>query len=418
MRLLALSAVVFAAPSAFAFSLSRSDSNHVVKWYDSDDTLELQLNTNAPTRLRAADSPADVRAAIDRSLASWNNIPCSRIELKITSTTTDTQNLLSDKTRDQNNRIVWIEQAERFQQSSQVLGVTQITFYQDGSLVEADIALNGVDVNWAVYDNLADVPGGSTVDQATDVESVIVHELGHFIGLAHVLDGAAMSEPPTMTPTVDPQLRTRSLEADDRNGACFLYPSSGATNNPCSRDAECPQFLTRNARGEEVLSDRSTCVDDVCTKIETVPCGDGNLGDRCCTNNCASSMSCLAVAPGQTSYCVSSCNTSDAKCPDGFTCVPLSGGSASRGACLTDVVLGCDCDINDSCTSSCACDSDCKHPAVNPGSGGSGDGGCAAASPTGLWGLWVVLGIYALRASQAVLKQSRSTHTPHSTGRS
>ncbi len=393
-RLLAI-AVLLAAPAAFAFSLSRTDSHHVIRWYDNDETIELQIDANGPTRLRSADTPTDVRDAIDSAIDSWNSIACNGLTLTVGGTTTDTANVVSDGVDavDGINRVVWIETASRYPYSAQVLGVTSPVFYQDGTIIEADIIFNGVDDNWAVYANLADVPGGSTNGQAVDIESVVVHELGHLIGLGHVLNGAAMSEPPTMTPTVDPQLRTRTLEGNDRAGACFLYPSSGATDHPCSNSDQCPEFISSSS-DNETIADRSQCVSGQCTKIEDVPCGDGDLGERCCVDNCKGQTICLPLADDQTAYCASRCDpTRSDACPDGFTCAPTSTGG---GVCVTDVVLGCDCDTNDQCTSSCACDSDCDNP---PPSTETDDNNCAAGGHLEVWSLLVVLGLFASRRS-------------------
>ncbi len=387
-RLVAI-AVVLAAPAAFAFSLSRTDSNHIIRWYDNDNTIELELDANGPTRLRAGDTSGDVRAAIDSAIESWNSISCNGLNLVVAGTTTQTSNVVSDGVDavDGINRVVWIEQAASYPYSQQVLGVTSPVFYQDGTVIEADIIMNGVDNNWAVYENVADIPGGSTNGQAVDVESVVVHELGHLLGLGHVLNGASMSEPPTMTPTVDPQLRTRTVELQDRNGACFLYSSDGDTRDSCSGNDQCPEFIDV-VGGDEEIVDRSRCVDSQCTKIEVVLCGDGDLGERCCVDNCKGQLICLALADGQTAYCASRCDPSrSSACPDGFTCAPTSGGN---GVCITDVVLGCDCDTNDTCTSTCACDSDCDNP---PPADEVDDNNCAAGGHLELWGLLVVLGV-------------------------
>lgn len=395
MRILVLLTTSLIASSAMAFSVNRTRSHHIIRWYDRDNTIPLEIDADGPIRLRSGDTQADVRAAIDRAVASWNDVSCNAMSLAIAGTTTETTNVVTDGVDAQDfiNRVVWIEQAERYSYGSLVLGVTSPLFYQDGTIVEADVVLNGVDNTWAVYKNLSDVPGGSTdPTEATDVESVVVHELGHLLGLGHVLDGAEMAEPPTMTPTVDPRLRTRTLEATDRDGVCFLYPVGSRS---CDADGDCPQFIEQVQTGDglkEDIADFSRCVNNTCTKIEEVPCGDGDVGDRCCTNNCKGSGSCLALAQDQTSYCVSACSSSR-PCPDGFTCAPLEGGG---GACISDVVLGCSCDVNDSCTTSCACDSDCGRM-PDPTNDSDDGGGCAATQHPELWAVVAFLAVFVRR---------------------
>lgn len=387
--------VLLAAGSAQAFSLSRTNSHHIVRWYDADMNIPLQIDADGPTRLRVGDTITDVNAAIDSAMSSWNDVACNGMTLSRSGTTTQTTNVISDGVDavDGINRVVWIEQGARYPYSSQVLGVTAPVFYQDGTILEADIVFNGVDDNWAAYADLADVPGGSTNGQAVDIESVVVHELGHLLGLGHVLNGASMPEPPTMTPTVDPQLRLRTLEANDRAGVCFLYPPDGNSNHACSVNDDCPEFIS-NVSESETIVDRSRCSDGTCTKIEDIPCGDGDNGDRCCVDNCKGALICQSLVRGQISYCVAACDPSkSAQCASGFTCTGFDGGSG--GVCLSQVILGCSCDTNDDCTSTCACDSDCGSPAGDPPS--ADDGGCSAGGQLELWSLFAVLGVLARR---------------------
>jgi hypothetical protein len=208
-----------------------------------------------------------------------------------------------------------------------------------------------------------------------------------------VLNGASMAEPPTMTPTVDPTLRTRTLETNDRNGVCFLYPLNGNTTHACTTDDQCPQFISSNSSGE-FIADTSHCSSGSCTIIEDVPCGMGDAGERCCAPNCKGQLVCQDIG-GDNSYCATRCDSSKSnQCSSGFTCVPFSG--TTQGVCISQVVLGCSCDTNDSCTSSCVCDSDCGN---TPGGGGAvDDNNCSAGGHPELWLLLLLLAVLSVRA--------------------
>jgi hypothetical protein len=67
---------------------------------------------------------------------------------------------------------------------SGALGVTFTSFYADGLLAEADIVFNGVEFDWHTDFNNA-------ASTAQFVEGTALHEIGHFIGLAHSPMGSA-----------------------------------------------------------------------------------------------------------------------------------------------------------------------------------------------------------------------------------
>ena len=90
------------------------------------------------------------------------------------------------------------------------LALTTVTFDLDsGAIFDADLELNGT---------LA--LSTSDTDVQFDLESIVTHEVGHMLGLAH-------SEAPESTMVIayqagDTQLRT--LAADDQSGVCETYP--------------------------------------------------------------------------------------------------------------------------------------------------------------------------------------------------
>ena len=92
-----------------------------------------------------------------------------------------------------------------------------------GLILDANIILNGRQFTWTVTPD--------SVPASFDVESVVTHEVGHFIGLDHsgVLNA-------TMAPRYLPgEARQRTLESDDIAGASAVYPDGNfATNGTIS----------------------------------------------------------------------------------------------------------------------------------------------------------------------------------------
>jgi hypothetical protein len=97
------------------------------------------------------------------------------------------------------------------------LGLTTITFNPDtGEIYDADMAINsGVNVPLSLGDP---VPEGGY-----DFQSIITHETGHFLGMAHSgNDTATMFAHYTQGTTW-----MRSLSTDDTDGICSIYLPNG-----------------------------------------------------------------------------------------------------------------------------------------------------------------------------------------------
>lgn len=91
------------------------------------------------------------------------------------------------------------------------LALTLVTFNTEtGELLDADIAVNSFQQPITTSESPGDF----------DLESVITHETGHFLGLTHSrIRGATMS-----TPYAKGDLSFRDLSSDDEAGICVVYP--------------------------------------------------------------------------------------------------------------------------------------------------------------------------------------------------
>jgi len=109
--------------------------------------------------------------------------------------------------------IVFRDDGWPYSDSSNTLGLTTITFdATDGEIFDADTELNSHDYNLVL--------GSAAPIDSYDLASVITHEAGHFLGLAHSGDRAAV-----MYAHYHPG--SSALTSDDTAGICSAYPGGG-----------------------------------------------------------------------------------------------------------------------------------------------------------------------------------------------
>ena len=98
------------------------------------------------------------------------------------------------------------------------LATTRLRFDPNtGALYDADIQLNSAEFEFSVGDPVT----------ASDLASVLAHEIGHFLGLSHTqIAGATMETGYDATDDL-----RRSLEPDDLNGICAIHPPDRAPSS-------------------------------------------------------------------------------------------------------------------------------------------------------------------------------------------
>ena len=113
--------------------------------------------------------------------------------------------------------------------SSNTLGLTTVTYNKNtGELYDADMELNTAQVSLTVN---GDVPANGF-----DFQSIVTHESGHFLGLAHSPDAnATMFAHYTQGST-----SMRNLSADDVQGICSIYAPDGTRSTVDGDLAEGP----------------------------------------------------------------------------------------------------------------------------------------------------------------------------------
>ena len=185
----------------------------------------------------------DTLAAIRRSIATWNEVPCREPPLVDKGLASGLKPIIKSGNSESGNNLVIFPNTEAAWRDGKagvnVDGVLALTtlFYDPATGEARSYALEVNDWQYT-FDTIA-----APVRSGVDLENTLTHELGHVMGLDHSLDTQStmyFSAPPGET-------KKRTLEDDDRDGLCSLYSEIYAEVNPdadvggggkgCSSDA-------------------------------------------------------------------------------------------------------------------------------------------------------------------------------------
>lgn len=167
----------------------------------------------------AAKQNIDYEAAlgsVTRAFAAWTGASCNGGHPSMTVNvsgpiTCDASEYNTNKGNA--NIVVFRQDSWPYVGGQDALGLTRVHFeVSSGTIWDSDIEVNAVDATLSV--------GDPVPPNAVDLDSLLTHEAGHLLGLAHTTDKTA-----TMFPGyVEGSSSLRHLAQDDITGVCTLYP--------------------------------------------------------------------------------------------------------------------------------------------------------------------------------------------------
>lgn len=164
-----------------------------------------------------------VRDIITKSFVEWSDRSCedgSGVATMAFSALDDADCHAAEYNEDGPNANIILFQDTKWQYSSvdNTLAKTTVTYDNDtGEILDADIEINHAYNEYTTDDEVV----------VYDLQSILTHEIGHFIGLDHTPDFAATMNAGYQEGTIE----LRTLESDDIDGLCAAYPPG--------RDAKC-----------------------------------------------------------------------------------------------------------------------------------------------------------------------------------
>jgi hypothetical protein len=186
-----------------------------------------------------------VRQTIETSFVTWSELACESGVASIAFSLADDAVCKKTEYNDGGanaNIILFQDTKWDYKGVDNTLAKTTVSFDPDtGEILDADIEVNHAFNDFSISDE----------NVQYDLQSVLTHEIGHFIGIDHTLDETATMFAGYERGDIEP----RSLEVDDVDAACAIYaPGRDAACNTKPKggfSAECSDAQVEDGGAEE-----------------------------------------------------------------------------------------------------------------------------------------------------------------------
>ena len=319
---------------------------------------------------KSRDLGDDEDAEVEVAARAWNRVPCTAFRAQVAGVTQD------PPADDTTSGVYFEDTTWPSDFTPGAIATTLVRVDGQGHIYDADIFVNGADHIFSTDGRAGTI----------DFRSIATHEIGHVLGLGESNDPIA-----TMYAAYPPGVAWRSLEQDDENGACTLYPGTGDLAG--CQDTPCPApFLCVARECERPGDQRMLC--SPCVPNTTTGCEGAGAKARCvalengyaCGRPCASKEDC-----GLGFSCVATTEAGD------YQCVPHDDCASAANVCQTVAECNDPDDAGWACTGGACLGAlpPTEPDAGSPDAGGVIDmprGGCSCESaPAGEGPWWLAL---------------------------
>jgi len=208
------------------------------------------------------------KARLDQGLASWGAPNCTVWATQNLGNTATTYNA-----NDGQNVFMWASGSwpQELGPVNSVIGVTMPVWDGSNVIFDADIVFNNVGFCW----------NDNGLNNCVDTLSIATHEQGHFLGLDHSNVGGA-----TMEPYYGGGNSIASLEQDDIDGVCALYPAMGGAVSSAAGGAMGDCNSCANTASQGACSSQFNQCGSSQDCVAFYNCYS-NCGNQACADQCA-----------------------------------------------------------------------------------------------------------------------------------
>ena len=306
----------------------------------------------------------EAQTAVLAGFSAWENVTCEGRESNVPHfqlaadlhPTLDQGDLwVGNEIQSHKNVVFWDPTGANESLSSGTLAYTNVLYFGTGHSIDGDMMFNDSDFSWRTSVGGQERGCVRGAAECFDIQTVALHEAGHFLGFGHVECADAV-----MFPSGSGGASNVTLSSHEEAGGCAIYPpregdSARALGEACASLAECPagaMCLQASSGGTLYGHCVARCAAHsecgagfVCAEIplvggdsmkycapglrNTASDSSGNpIGDLC--SPCSSGQHCqsgLCLEEDGVSVCSRACNELN-QCPENYSCVfPSSGGA-------------------------------------------------------------------------------------------